>query len=123
MYYGMTSELPDSTGKIVISDVKALVVGDGDAASIRFYLCTIDPKGDAGSIGSVSGPALRDECATVVPAHGATMELNAHPRQQVVMSVQMSQPDAITIRGMSLTYKHGWQTGTQTTGPSVEYRS
>jgi hypothetical protein len=122
MYYGMSSELSDSTGKIVISDVKALVGAGGDGARIRFYVCTIDPEGDAGSIGSVSRPALRDECATVVPARRATMELNAHPRQQVVMSVQMSQPRGITIRGIRLTYKHGWQTGTQTIGPSVEYR-
>jgi hypothetical protein len=122
MYYGMTSESPASTGEVVISHIEALDVADDHAARIRFYVCTIDPTSGAGSIGSVSGPALRDEYATVVPARGASLEINADPRQQVAMSVELRQPRALTIRGMSLTYKHGWQTGTQTTGPSVEYR-
>jgi hypothetical protein len=123
LYFGMTTELPASRGTVTISDIEPRVIEDTANARIRFYVCTISPRGGAGSIGSVYEPDLGQECAKVVPASGATLQLHAHPRQQVVMSVELRKPGSLRIHGMNMTYKYGWQTGTQNTGHTVLLRA
>lgn len=98
-------------------------MGNSSGAMIDFFVCTVDQSAGIGSIGSVLGDEIQNECLTLVPAEGARLELHATPRQQVVMAVTNAHPGRVRIVGMDLSYTHGWQRGTQRTGGTLVLRS
>lgn len=115
LYVGMTYEGRDQHGTLTIRGTRAHVVANSSDATIDFFVCTVN-RSVVGAIGSVDEAGIHEQCLTLVPAEGARLELNADPRQQVVMAVTNAHAGRVRIVGMDLSYSHGWQRGTQRTG-------
>jgi len=122
-YVGMSYEKPDAEGTITIHSVHAVDLSAADDAVVEFFVCTVDPKGGSSAIGSASEASIRGECSSLVPAAGATLELNAHPRQQLLVAVTLPHPGRVKLAGLDVSYSHGWQRGTQRIGGDVELRA
>ena len=123
LYIGMTYETPDAEGRVTIHAARAKEVRDSANSVIDFFVCTVDATSGVGAIGAVPESDIHDECSSLVPAEGASMELNAKPRQQVVMAVSLARPGRIQVRGVELTYSHGWRRGTQLVGGEIDLRT
>ncbi|MDP3967067.1 MAG: hypothetical protein Q8Q02_02205 [Nocardioides sp.] len=120
LYVGMTYPEDDAHGSMTVEKVRANVVSDSADATIDFYVCTVDGSEGIGAIGSAMGDDIDDYCLSLVPAEGVEVDLDAVPMEQVVMEVAIGRPGVVRIEGMDLTYRLGWQTGTQRTGGFVE---
>lgn len=118
LYVGMSYENGDGGGSITIHGVVPHIVSDTAGAAVTFFVCTVDPD-VVGAVGVVGDDEIRQECAEIAPADGATMGLNATPRQQVVMAVTLGHAGRVEIDGIDIDYSHGWQSGTQHTGGEV----
>lgn len=120
IYLGITHERHSAEGSIRIRDVQP-DLGENDAeATVEYFLCTVDPSSGVGSIGSVDARLIGDECSELVAAEGQEMELNARPRQQLVLAVTPTKPGTVTVEGTELSYSYGWRRGTQRLGDSLE---
>jgi hypothetical protein len=116
LYAGLVFEKDGATGEVELDSVHAHVTRNSAAAKIEFYLCFIDPAADVGAIGSVEQQDLDDDCEMLIPAEGATMQLNAAPRQQLVVGVTLTSPGSVRLGSVDVTYSYGRQHGTQRTG-------
>ena len=122
LYVGMTSELRGAHGTITIRSVDAIVEQDSAGAAISFFVCTVDPSSGVGSIGVVHERAVHQECSRLVPAEGATLRLNHHPREQLVMALQLRHRGTLHVRAADLAYARGWQRGHQQVGGDAVLR-
>lgn len=123
IYVGVTYEPKGVRGAVTISSASAVVENDTAKATISFYLCTVDPSSGVGSVGAVHEREVHHECSRLVPAEGATLRLNHHPRDQLVMAVQLRHAGRVHVRAVDLTYAQGWQRGHQQVGGDVVLRS
>lgn len=123
MYVGFSYEHKHARGAVTIHSVEANVVADSSNATVDFFVCTIDPAADVGAIGSANERSIRQQCSALVPAEGATMQLNAEPRQQLVIAVSPSHAGQVEIHGADVTHSHGWRRGTEFIGGEIQLRS
>ncbi|MFC4784746.1 hypothetical protein ACT8ZV_09740 [Nocardioides sp. MAHUQ-72] len=122
LYVGMSIEQRDAHGTVSIDAVRPHVLSDSSDAAISFYVCTVDETSGVGSIGAVRRGAVRDECSSLVPAEGASLDLNAEPRQQLVMAVSLGHAGRVHVAGVDVEYGQGWRRGTQRVGGDVVVR-
>jgi hypothetical protein len=120
LYVGMSYEHRDASGTVSIHSARAIGMRDSADSIIDFLVCTIDPEGGVGAVGIVGPAEIQRECRALEPAEGATLELNADPHQQLVLAVTLTRAGGISLRGVELTYSHGWRRGTQRIGGEVE---
>jgi len=104
----------DSKSLSVISARPNVLVNTANA-KITVGVCTPDLD-RAGAIGIVG--AIHRECTRLVPADGATMRLT-QPTDQLVLTIAPTQPGIVLVKGLHVTYSHGWQRGSQDLGQFV----
>ncbi|MFC6286186.1 hypothetical protein ACFP3Q_07020 [Nocardioides sp. GCM10027113] len=122
VHIGVSPRADGARGLVRIHSVRADVLDNTAGAEITFQVCHL--AGDAGAdIGSVREPDLRSMCASLVPAEGATLDLDAEPLQQLVMGIRLDGPGRLAIRDVELGYSHGWQRGSQRIGDGVVLRA
>ncbi len=122
MYFGMSYQAPGASGEITIHSARANVVRDSAESRIELFVCTIEASADVGGIGAVYEAEAKRSCSSLVPAEGATLELNADLLQQLVIAVSLTEPGQVEVQGIDLNYSHGWQRGTQRMGGDVDVR-
>lgn len=122
LYVGMSYEERGASGAATIHAVRTHVVSDSAGARIEFFVCTIDKSAGVGAIGTYRGSTIHHDCSSLLPAEGATLRLNADPRQQLVMAVSLTHAGRVQIQGVDLDYNYGWQHGTQRIGGDVDVR-
>jgi hypothetical protein len=113
LYVGISHDRRAADGSVTIHGAEADVARDEAAARVEYFVCTVDPTSGVGSIGAVDATMIARECTTLDPVTGGVLDLNADPRQQVVMGVTATRPGTTVVRGTALSYTHGWQRGTQ----------
>jgi hypothetical protein len=113
IFVGVTHEPRDVRGSIEIHGAEPEVVRDSAGVRVDYLLCTINPSGNAGSVGAVIESDIDQECSSLTSIQGRAMELNADPRQQVVMSVTPTKPGTVEIEGTELSFSFGWRRGSQ----------
>lgn len=121
-YFGMTFDEPDASGTVAIDSAAAHIDGSAEA-SVDYLVCTADPAGEPGMIGSASESDISEFCPTLEPLEGATYEFNATPRQQLVLAITPSGPGRVRVDDVELSYRDGWQRGTQHLGEVFEVRT
>ncbi|HET7736559.1 MAG TPA: hypothetical protein VFK52_11320 [Nocardioidaceae bacterium] len=122
MYVGMSYAQPDAEGTVRIHSVKAADLSAPSDAVIEFFVCTIDPDGDASAIGAIGDP-ISDACASLVPAEGAKLDLDAKPMQQLVVAMTLPTPGRLSMTGVDVTYSYGWRRGTQRIGGDIDLKA
>jgi hypothetical protein len=118
VYVGVMFEDQDATGTAHLHHISANVVSDSADTDIGFVMCTIVPGNSA--FGAARQADLESGCSSLEPVEDADMELNGDPRQQVLMSLTPHRSGKVRVRGVDVSYRDGWQDGTQTTGGDVE---
>lgn len=119
----MTVKEDEAAETVTIIDLDAHVLRDTANARIRFYLCVVDPASVNELFATTHQNRPPEECSNLSPDVETTIKLNTNPGQQVVMSVELLKPGVVEIQGMDMTYRSGWQTGTQRIGSHVLLRS
>lgn len=125
LYVGLTFPDPDEGEEITLEAAVPRVVARNDAgATVATRLCTLDPQelrsSGIGAIGSVDGEDFLRYCPDPAPVtEGTRLDLAAEPAQQLLLAVTPSRPGVVLVRGVDLTYSHGWRHGTQTIGPRL----
>lgn len=66
-------------------------------------------------LGAGQGRDLDRFCADREPAEGARMTRD----DQLLLRVRSDEPGRVVVRGVEVTYSHGWRRGTQLTGPTA----
>ena len=125
IYTGLTSADPQRRlGTVTIASATPHNLNQPDAAKVGFYVCTLNPTELAGGIGSASESDIKQSCGSLVPATDAKMDLDARPAQFLLMKITPTRPgQVITVQGADVTYRHGWQRGTQTLGSRLRIRT
>ncbi len=90
-------------------------------ADVDYFVCRLRPVGDPVMTGSDDD--VQQTCRELVPALGATLDLEEDPRQQLMVRVTPTRPGVVRIRAHRVTYGDGWQTGTDTVGPRLRIRA
>lgn len=116
IYFSVAFPDEDASGAVTINSVSPSLVETNDDTKIVFFVCTL--TGGAG-IGTVYERHMSDFCSSLEPAAGATMHLGGDSAQTLVMAVDQPGVGRVRIRDVAVTYSHGWQRGTQHTGPEV----
>ena len=119
IYLGITQEPHGARGSIEIHGAEPDIVQDNAGVRIDYLLCVVEPSSGVGSIGSVTSTDIDEQCSSLTPVEGQDMELNADPRQQVVVSVTATQPGTVEIGGTELSYSYGWRRGSQFLGEGL----
>jgi len=89
-------------------------------ATILVRVCTIDRTAGVGAIGSVIN--IRSECSRLAPPDGATMKLGDFA-DQLVVTIVPTQPGTVLVKGLHVTYSHGWKRGPEDIGMFLRYRA
>jgi hypothetical protein len=121
MSWGMSDahEGVDPEDVSIVSATPNVLVNTANA-TILVRVCTIDRTSGVGGIGSVSD--LHRWCTRLVPPDGATMRLGAFA-DQLVVTIVPRQPGKVLVKGLHVTYSHGWKRGPQDIGEFVRYRA
>ena len=123
VYVGMSYEAREARGHATLETLSPRVVLNSSNATIRLFVCHVNPDGDVGAIGVEGRRHIDDDCRSLVPARGARVELNAEPKQQVVIEISPRRPGQVLVDGIDITYSHGWQRGLQRVGGRVDIRT
>jgi hypothetical protein len=65
---------------------------------------------------------LRKWCSRLVPSDGTTVKLGAFA-DQLVVTIVPTRPGIVLIRGLHVTYSHGWKRGPEDVGEFVRVRA
>lgn len=120
-WIGMTYPNISRTPVILhIDDVEPRVASDTAGARISFFICTnIQPPGpDELALGTARGDVSK-YCSHLVPASNVDMPTGRGHYQNIVMRVVATQPGKLRVNGIDVSYRDGWQHGTQWTGFGV----
>ena len=113
-FAGVVSALADADS-VRIDRIAAVVTTNTADADVRFLVCTVDPAGGAGGVGLIREKDFARTCPDPVPAEGgAVLTPEAGRHQDVVMAVTPRRRGDVRIEALQVTYRHGWQRGTQT---------
>jgi hypothetical protein len=119
-YTGLTFAYPQSHGTVTIVSARPRELSARNNADIAFYVCTLDPAAHIGGVLSASDSDIGDSCTALVPAAGATIDRDARPFQVLLMKVIPKKAgQTVTLNGADVTYRHGWQRGTQRLGSDI----
>lgn len=119
--FGMTYVENGTTGTVSVIGVQPNVLVNTAKATITVVDCTPN-LAEGGAIGIVDG-RLHHWCTRVAPANGATMNVSGDSPDQLVMTVTPHQAGTVLIRGVHVTYSHGWQRGPEDIGMSIRLRA
>jgi hypothetical protein len=121
-YAGLVYEATGAHGSITIRDVRPLVVSDTTDSEIEFFVCHLR-AGSIGGVGVIGEEDIKRDCATIAPAEGATLQLNAEPHEQLLVAVTPQHAGVVAIKGVAIRYTYGWRNGSQKiTGGSLRMR-
>ena len=98
---------------------------ENTGASFDFFVCTVDLEGAGvvSAIGVVNAREFERMCPDPVPAvAGTELDVGAAVPQQLVMKVSVERSAVLRTAGIDLTYRHGWQRGTQDIGIHLTVR-
>lgn len=117
LFIAATYPYPGDGERVTIEAVSPRVL-ESTGASFEFFVCTVDLEGaDVGAIGAVNAREFEQMCPDAVPAvAGTELDVGAAVPQQLVMGVSVERSAILRTAGIDLTYRHGWQRGTQDIG-------
>jgi hypothetical protein len=112
---GMTYPRDDENNqRVTVTAARPNVVVNTADATFKVQICV-----RRAGVGAISADDLRNlgqYCAHVVPAKGASMWVRGARPDQVIVTVTPRRPGTVRLRGLHLTYSHGWHHGSQNTG-------
>jgi hypothetical protein len=108
-------------GTVSVTSVHPNVLVNTANATITVLACTPN-RAEAGAVGIVGGE-LHRWCTSVTQANGATLRVGGSAPDQLVMTVVPRQPGTVLVRGLHVTYTHGWQRGPEDIGMYVRLRA
>ena len=123
---GVTFPDPGEGEAVSIRSVAPRVVQNSAGATFEFFVCTQDSETwDQTALGLVYGASRFAEfCPDPRPVEpGTDLDTGATEPQQLVMVVTVTKPGVVATHGVDLTYSHGWQRGTQSTGVHLRVKS
>ncbi len=82
-------------------------------ATVDVLVCHYGPKSTG--LGAGRDRDLTRHCADREPAEGARMTRD----DQLLLRVRSDEPGRVVVRGVEVTYSHGWRRGTQLTGQTA----
>jgi hypothetical protein len=120
LFVGITYPERGAGGSVTIRAASAHLAGDSTGVEIEFFVCTINEAAGVGAVGAAGLDAISRTCSSLRPVSGAEMTLAETAADQLVMAVTLTEPGRVVIRGVDLSYSHGWQRGTQRVGGDVK---
>lgn len=117
VYVTMTEPNNYKDGSVTLHGVAPHGLVDGTDAAFGYFLCTPGPGPN--TIGIETEADLYRSCERLKPATDATLSL---PKQQLLLAITPQHAGRIAFQGAEVRYSHGWQNGTQRTGPDVRIR-
>ncbi|GAA1478828.1 hypothetical protein GCM10009623_32740 [Nocardioides aestuarii] len=114
----MATPLRDLKGTVTLTGAEPHVVSNTAGAQLTFRTCV---PTDKGSISSVYGD-LASWCSEITDLAGATVPLDPAKRRQIIMTISSAGPGELRVQGIDLSYKFGYQNGTQRVGEYVWLR-
>lgn len=119
-YTGLTFADPKTHGTVTILSAHPAQLNPPNVADITFHVCTLDPAAHIGGVLSASDSNIGDSCTSLTTAAGASIDLDARPFKVLIMRViPQKAGQTITLKGADVTYRHGWQRGTQQLGSDI----
>lgn len=117
---------PDQRRVLTIDAVEPVILRDG-GVQVDYFVCTLDlsvtdEEGVGGFGYGLSDRWAQRVCADLRPAEGTTMDLVAEPAQQLLVRVTPTGGGRTVITGHDLTFREGWQTGSETVAPEIRLR-
>jgi hypothetical protein len=103
-----------------IDALKPRVVQNTSGGTIRFELCTLLPGGAAVGLDIGGLSRLGRYCGAMTPAVGAEFSL-VKESQELVMLYTPARSGRIRIAGVDMTYRAGWQKGTERVGVDTTF--
>jgi hypothetical protein len=113
-----TTAFSPGVGRVSQVHIDALdprVVQNTSGGTVRFELCTIRRSGTAVGMDIGGLARLNRYCSAITPAVGADFSL-VKDKQELVMVYTPARPGLIRVAGVDMTYKAGWQEGTEHIG-------
>ena len=120
LFVGMTYPTRQASGSVTVDDVEAHVVSNTAEAEFEYLVCEVNDDAD-GALGAVDD--LENQCLTTQPLEKASFGPEDTPFRQVVLVVTLTKPGEVLVQGIDITYRHGWQHGTQRMGEGVLLRT
>lgn len=120
LHIGMAyAHKPYWSSSVRLTDADPLTVENTADAKITVTVCQERAGAD---IGSVTGD-LRDYCTSILNLTAEPLlSLAPEDNERVILTITPRQPGRVRVVGMDLTYRHGWQYGTQAVGEHMVAR-
>jgi hypothetical protein len=114
--------------EVTITGLEPRVRLDGSRAAVEYVICELDPtvldKEGVGSFGyGGSDRDLKRYCARTRPAVGATFRLRSEPPEELLVGVTPTRPGRTVITGHRISFRVGWQVGSDDIGVTVKLRA
>ena len=90
------------------------------AAQVTVRVCILATPHDVGGVGSVSD--LSGTCSRLDDPAGASLRLGSFA-DQLVVTITPERPGVVVVRGLLVSYSHGWQHGTELVGDNIRVRA
>jgi hypothetical protein len=119
IHFGMAyARKPYWSSSVRLTDADPRVAENTADAKITVTVCREDGEG----IGSAAGD-LRDSCTSILNLKAdPLLSLAPEANERVILTITPLQPGRVRVVGIDLTYRHGWQYGTQAVGEHVVAR-
>lgn len=119
-FVGMSYVADGAEDEVTIHSARAVTRSGPSTATVELLVCTFDEDAGVGALGAVGEDEIERDCASLVPAEGATLRLSGTPTQQLIVAFSLPEPGRLKIRGVEVDYSHGWRRGTQLVGGDID---
>lgn len=119
IHFGMAyAQKPYWSSSVRLTEADPRVAENTAGAKITVTVC----RGDGEGLGSATGN-LRDFCTSILNlAAEPLLALAPESDERVILTITPRRPGRVRVVGIDLTYRHGWQYGTQAVGEHVVAR-
>lgn len=118
LWFALLPPADDAPESVTITGIEPVVARDGAEVQIRYLVCDLDPAfleahGVIG-LGAEWGERVPDRyCTRTQDVEDAVLELERAPLQEIFVAVTSTRAGRTVIRGHRVSFRAGWQRGTQ----------